>query len=47
MRTRSGFVPGGFALVLTLTIRDTRPETTSISPLYRTPVCVNVNARAR
>ncbi len=32
---------------LFMAIRDTRPETTSISPLYRTPVCLNVNARAR
>lgn len=32
---------------LFMAIRDTRPQTTSIAPLYRTPVCLNVTARAR
>jgi L-ascorbate metabolism protein UlaG (beta-lactamase superfamily) len=30
---------------LFMAIRDARPQTTSISPLYRTPVCFNVRAR--
>jgi L-ascorbate metabolism protein UlaG (beta-lactamase superfamily) len=30
---------------LFMAIRDTRPTTTSIAPLYRTPVCLNVAAR--
>jgi L-ascorbate metabolism protein UlaG (beta-lactamase superfamily) len=29
---------------LFMAMRDTRPQTTAISPLYRTPVCLNVQA---
>lgn len=32
---------------LFMAIRDTRPQTTSVSPLYRTPVCLNVASRGR
>jgi hypothetical protein len=32
---------------LFMAIRDTRPQTTSIPPLYRTPVCLNTAARGR
>jgi L-ascorbate metabolism protein UlaG (beta-lactamase superfamily) len=32
---------------LFMAIRDSRPNTTSIAPLYRTPICLNVAAKAR